>query len=321
MPKIVNNIEDLSDRVKEYIKKACETGIILYFTQYDKRSKVENGKAVIQIRIDPKDFDYDYTRIAEHLIKERKKYMRSNRSYKTENNDQVKTLTEPRIIKCGIIKYGIEQQEYIRIYNPESGASTLAIIGSSQTGKSTLWAHIYNLFYDNNKYCSILYTVSPEMKVLGKINKEYLIIRNNFNHEDENTIEMQKYINDEKNNKYNFLNIFDDIVDNKYSKTVDKLCLVYRNSMISTIISTQYPFLISKKNRSNINSFALFKFHQFNFIEEMIKTYLKPLFIDILGKDATMDQMIELYQEATKDHGFIYYSPFEAKLQFIKLAI
>jgi hypothetical protein len=132
---------------------------------------------------------------------------------------------------------------------------------------------------------------------------------------------MQKYINQNTDNRYNFMNFFDDIIDNKYSKLVDQLCLILRNSNISTWLSTQYPYLISKKNRTNINSFFFFRFHNHEFLDEIIRAFLQPYFKDILGKNYNKESATKLYHDVTANHGFIYLVPFEDRCEFYKLQL
>lgn len=341
MPAASEKIEDLSDGFMKRIKLHCENGKPFRFNIYDKQYKFEispSGSGIRSITILPKDFDSDSIKIAEEVIRIRKEIRKKNKLYVIGDTMKdtyiqevlnklpgvepvVEIMNHPeKIIAKGLAKYGIPQMDDIKLYLPKTGASTVASFGASQTGKSTLLRYVAAKHYLNKKYINFLYTVSANIKLYNEGN-EYWDIRNGFNDADGAMIEMQKNINFKLGNKFKFMNFFDDILELRYSKIISKLCLVYRNQMISTWISTQYPALINKSNRVNINSTVLFRFHQCNFIEDMIKTYLKPYFTKILGKNASMDEMINFYMLATEDHGFIYIVPFEDRIDFVKLKV
>jgi hypothetical protein len=329
----IDTIDDFKPSVVVKIKLACEKKKHFSFHVYDKAYKLTHAyhTGVLIKKIETKDFDYDPDKVMEEIIKIRKETRQNNKKLLGAKPEEVliriaeakqKEPQEPQnfIEVTGLGKYGIVQDNDIELFMPKTGASTVATMGSGQTGKSTLMMHIFNKYYDDKKHINILYTHSPQIKLLQGNNKN-LLIREGFNEKDEGCIQMQKYINQNTNNKYLFMNFFDDIIDNKFSKTVDDCILIFRNSLVSTFLSTQYPYLISRKNRNNINSTILFRFHNMGFLEEVIKDYLKPYFMKILGPNASKDDYIKLYQEATEDHGFMYISPFEDRLNFIKLKL
>lgn len=331
MPAPTNTIDDFSDSFIQRIEKCCETGKLFRFNVYSKKYKYEkstSNSGIKVITINPNNFDNDPEKVADEVIRIRKKIRKENKTYIPtgalgNGKSGHTTLINPELIMKvkGLAKYGITQLSDINLYLPKTGASTVASMGSGQTGKSTLLRYIANKYYLNKDHINILYTMSANIKLYGNLD-EFIEVRHGFNSGDEAGIEMQKYINSKRKNNemIKFMNFFDDIIDNKYSATVDKMILVYRNQLISTWLSTQYPYLISKKNRNNINSFILFRFHVSTFLEQVIKDYLKPYFIKILGKNANMDDMIQLYMDATDDHGFIYISPFEDRIEFIRLS-
>nr|QBK84907.1 MAG: ABC transporter [Pithovirus LCDPAC02] len=160
-----------------------------------------------------------------------------------------------------MIKYKInvnEKMEYLSdldlVLDNDTG-NTLYILGSSNIGKSTLLMYLFKKYYNNNKFISTLFSENM-------INKNYrdfpkLIGLPEFTKLEERYINTQKYINYNIDNHYNFLNMFDDVIDVRYKKLVNKLFLIYRNTNLSTIIYLQYQYLLSKQARSNINTVYL----------------------------------------------------------------
>lgn len=233
---------------------------------------------------------------------------------------------EKRFVKKTLADYGIKQQNTINMYNWDKHF-TFVVYGSSMMGKSCLIMHLYDRYfaYDKDRI-STLYTHSAHIDKYQEHNN--LIIRKNFKEEDKALIASHKGANEQGGNKYKFLEIFDDIINIRggigkggEDDLISSLILYYRNSGVSTIISTQYEKLISKQNRSNVHSCAFFGFTNVKVVRELIESYLEPYFREILGNDASMAEMVELYQVATQDHGFVYLVPHERRLEFAKIRI
>jgi hypothetical protein len=195
--------------------------------------------------------------------------------------------------------------------DPGTG-NTIFILGSSKMGKSTALMKIYDEYYDNNKYISILWTVNPQIK-LYKGHKK-LLKAGVWNQNSEEIIKEQKKIQTGTGNKYQFLNMFDDVINIRNNTLLDNLILTYRNSDMSSIISLQYSNLMSKCGRANCNNILVFGFNTDESIEVVVKTfltgYLKKLNITNLG-----DQ-INWYKSATEDHSFIYIKPADGTVSF-----
>lgn len=163
----------------------------------------------------------------------------------------------------------------------------------------------------------MLFTMNPHIDIYK--NHKNLIVCKTFNKETENVIKEQKYINMKTNNKYNFCNLLDDIIDVKYSALLNNLILTYRNSNISTIICLQYPKLINKSVRANINNVMLFNFNTDETCIDAINLFLKNHFNKMGYK--TEDDKLKLYKELTKNHGFIYINTLHNHISFHKLNI
>jgi len=204
----------------------------------------------------------------------------------------------------------------VKIYNDDK-PTTMLIVGRSKTGKSTLLMHLYGKYYNNAENISILFSANSHIEIYKGFKN--LLIRNNFVSVDADTIESAHYINENTDNKYPFLFMFDDIIDLKYVGTINKLILTWRNAGLSSIINTQYAYLISRQNRNNINSIFLGSFIEEEHIVDLIKAYLRPYFYKILGQHVKMSAMVQLFRLLTSDHHFIYVSPFEDSMNVIKL--
>lgn len=263
----------------------------------------------------------------EHIKKLREEQRIKNKEFRNNknqsqiiNNDNqiINNDNQPQIINNNMNK----QFNNINILNtydikldPNTGNSCV-ILGSSKRGKSTLMMNIYNKYYgyDKNNICT-LFSINSHIGVY-KSDKN-LLVSDCFNGRSQKYIKLQKYINGKTKNKYNFLNMFDDIIDMKYSKLINQLILTYRNSNISTIMCLQYGYLLSKMNRANVNNIIIFGSNTNESIEDLIKTYLKPYFNKLGYK--TFDEQMGLFKYVTNDFGFIYIHPKSDNITFHKL--
>ncbi len=194
--------------------------------------------------------------------------------------------------------------------------NTTALFGASKSGKSTLISHIYDKYYDHDEIISTLFTDSPQNKIL--LGKDDLALCNNFDKTAGKMINAQKYFNQRNNNKYEFLDILDDIVDISRNKILNKMILIYRNSKISSIISLQYCKLLSKKARGNVNNVVLLSLNSDEAIEQAVSLYLKSYFRKM--GCLCMAEMVDLYRKLTDKHGMIYIRPSDPNfIKFIRL--
>ena len=131
---------------------------------------------------------------------------------------------------------------------------TLAILGSSYTGKTTLLVKILNETVKKNIFdIIILFTLSPHAEPLKKLDKSIIRVEGLQN----NIVNLAFNINRKTNNRYNFLFVLDDILNVRYSKVLEKMFLIYRNSGISTIMSTQYAKIMSVAIRNSVHRIIL----------------------------------------------------------------
>jgi hypothetical protein len=207
--------------------------------------------------------------------------------------------------------------------NKNSQGSSLVLIGSSKSGKTTF---LYNL----------IKSIKKQIKEDKDINKCYYINFFSFNASTESYDKFHKiknlkdkfYINiynsviklneiidiekasydDFKKEKLEipyFINIFDDVVSEKNNKLLLESITTLRNINISTILSLQDPILLSKTNRGNINHTLFFKLNNSELIENAFKTFLNSSSLDFNNKK----EKIDFYKNNIINYKKLYYSP------------
>lgn len=203
---------------------------------------------------------------------------------------------------------GLKSSSVVDLQLDKGTGNTLLLLGASKQGKSTLMMHIYRKYYNTRRFISTLFSINSHIDVYSDCGGTDLLIKVPvFNQDSIEMIRKAKAINTRTHNKYSFLFMFDDIIDQKHSKIISELFLTYRNANISTIISLQYGFLLSKQSRSNVNNICLFRFLSDESIAVVVKTYLQGWFRKI-GVTVLEDQ-INMYKDLTADHQFLYLNP------------
>lgn len=195
--------------------------------------------------------------------------------------------------------------------------SSVVIFGASKRGKTTLMMYLYDKYFVSKKKINTLFSGNPQLKIYK--DDPNLLVSYGFDNKSSKYIQLQQYINVKTKNKYQFTNLFDDIIDAKYSKILNKLVLTYRNSNISSMICLQYVCMLSKQNRSSVNHTFVFGANSGEDTDTIIKMILKP-YLYKLGL-LTLPDMMKFYQEVTKDHGFIYINNITNVISFHRLDI
>jgi hypothetical protein len=199
--------------------------------------------------------------------------------------------------------------------------NTTLIFGSSKRGKSTLQKFLYDKYYNtktvNKRGINTMFAGNPQLSIYK--HDKHLLIGDGFNAKSAKYIKMQKYINSKTHNKYKFLNMFDDILDTKYSSIVNQLVLSYRNSNISLLMCLQYVYMLSKQNRANINNTFVFGSNTYEDEKNLIETFLKPYFY-ALGFRSNADHIC-LYRKVTADYGFFYIDNLKGKISAHRLVL
>lgn len=174
------------------------------------------------------------------------------------------------------------------------GGNSIAMIGSTRSGKSTALSYILDKYF--KKHISVLMTNSPQADIYKSMkhcvqSPQYI----------PKVVKDMYAINRDTNNHYDFLAILDDVVTGvKFDKEILKLLTIYRNSDISAIITAQAVTLLNSAGRTNLNFILLFKLNSDEQIERCIKFYLSSYF----PPNMRMLDKIRYYREATQDHHF-----------------
>ena len=198
-----------------------------------------------------------------------------------------------------------------------NGGDSTGLFGSSKRGKSTLMMHIFKKYYNKKKFISTLFSINSQIPLYKKTKS--LIKINNFGHEAQRYIKDEQRSNKRCKNKYNWVNLIDDVINTRNNNLINNLILTFRNSKISTVICQQYVVNLAKQSRSSLNNALFFGMNTDESIETVIKTFLKSSFnkLGIRG----LDNQIEFYKQMTFDHAFLYLHPESNTLTFHKLSM
>jgi hypothetical protein len=198
--------------------------------------------------------------------------------------------------------------------DPGTGNSTV-LLGSSKAGKSSTMMYLYRKHYGGANQISILFASNPQIPLYAPKDRQTkrLITVTGY---DPRLIRLARAINRGAGNKYEFMFMLDDIIDQRQDKTLAELILTLRNSNISSMVCLQYGNLLAKMSRSNVNNILLFRFNNDEAIEVVIAQYLRSHFRKI---GITPDNMVAFYKQMTDDHGFIYIHPASDTISFHRL--
>lgn len=185
---------------------------------------------------------------------------------------------------------------------PSDTGSTIALFGSSKSGKTTIMKWIYEKYFRYTHIC-ILCAAHSQSDTYKIFNKGYATIVSNFD-DCVRLIRLAELIQRKTKSHYKFAFFFDDIVDQKNQAMLKKLILTYRNTNISTIIALQYQTLFDKSSRTSVNHVFFCKYNSLEGIYDAIDKFLATdLETDI--RTSRIDKT-KLYRDLTKDHKFIY---------------
>lgn len=179
----------------------------------------------------------------------------------------------------------------------ETGGSSILMIGSTRSGKSTALKHILDKYFA--KHCGVLFSQSAKADAYK--NMKYPNIPLSVPYIPE-LVHDAYLINKDTKNHYPFLFILDDQPLVRSDKELLKLTTIYRNSGISSITCCQNLGMLNPTCRSNINFIMLFKLNNTEAIEKTIKTFLRGY----LPQGWNYDKKIEWYKSQTEDHHFIF---------------
>ena len=182
----------------------------------------------------------------------------------------------------------------LNIPDPETGGMTVALIGSTRSGKTTLLKHILDKEFD--EHLGVLFTPSLHAPI-------YKDVKNLVKSPDyfPRVIDECYKINKETKNHYPFLMVLDDVVSAKWDKTLIKSFTIYRNSCITTIMSVQNPIIFNSVTRGNFMAVLLGYLNSDEACERVIRMFC---FTAIKGKN--IEEKILEYKRLTANHYWLY---------------
>lgn len=194
---------------------------------------------------------------------------------------------------------------------PTNGGCSLLLCGASRSGKTTLMKYIYKKHFA--KHISVMFSMNPHADIYKDLS-ENVLVSSTYHPE---LIREAHEINTLCDNKYPFLFISDDYVDNKIKNDpeITRCLTVLRNSAISSIFSFQGRTLMSAVGRNNANYICILKQQTPLEWENVIKEFLSMW----LPTGMTMREMVDFCKEATVDHQFFFIDNIEGKCYLSKL--
>lgn len=194
-------------------------------------------------------------------------------------------------------------------YSPTTGRTTL-ILGSSFMGKSTLIVKELNKLSPDDYFIILFFTESKNAEPLKNIRGDLPVkIIEGW---DARYVHFIKELNDMFGNSYRALVILDDIIDQYHAKTLSKLILIFRNANISTVVSIQYPLLVSKSSRSSFHQAVILGSRSIEFWNETCKVldlrgWFKSLVGNSLGVKMNNTDICENLKKITQDKNTAIY--------------
>lgn len=197
----------------------------------------------------------------------------------------------------------------LNIPDPETGGMTIALVGSTRSGKTTLLNHIFDRYFD--KHVGVLFSPSihaPVYKDMKNLSKSPAYVPCVID-------EMYK-INRDTKNHYPFLAVLDDVVTAKFDKTLLKSFTIYRNSGITTIMSVQNPIIFNSVTRGNFNAVILGYLNSDEAVEKVVRMFC---YASIPGKN--IEEKIHEYKRLTSDHFWLYIDHLSGEMMRFKIRI
>lgn len=181
---------------------------------------------------------------------------------------------------------------------PSGGGVSFGLIGSTRSGKSTCMLYLWEKYFKDQ--ATILMTGSAANGIYKPL-REKAAICPEFHSE---LIKDAMKLNQDGPSPgcYPTTFIFDDMLDGKNSKALQKLLCVGRNQNLSTIYVGQELSILNSIGRTNLNFIFLFRLNSDMAIEKCVKNYLRHA----LPRGSIADQCA-IYKELTQDHHFIVY--------------
>jgi hypothetical protein len=203
------------------------------------------------------------------------------------------------------------ESKHFDITMPTNGGISILLCGASRSGKTTLLKYIYRKLF--SKHICTMFSMNRHADIYSDLDDK-ILISDRFHPE---LLREAHEINSICGNKFPFLFISDDYVDNKIKNDpeITRALTIYRNAAISSIFSFQGRTLMSAVGRNNANFIIVLKQQTPLEWEHVIKEFLSMW----LPTGMTMREMVDFCKEATVDHQFFFIDNIEGKCYLSKL--
>lgn len=281
-------------------------------TLFDTQKNMMTGRGMTTINIPIEGLRPD------QVLKEVRRVRRDQRNQNREFKEKHKTgIVE---IKNKLSSSHLPKIKYLktlRLHLDIGTGNTTVLLGSSKAGKTVLMMHIFEKFYNKSKFINTLFSSNSQIGLYK--GRKNLIKASNFGKKGEEYVKLQKFINKKCDNKYEWINFFDDIIDIRFNRLLNNLILTYRNSKMSFVGGLQASKLANPNMRGNINNVICMHFNTDELAEQVVNIYLKSAFIK-MGILSPNERLI-FYKKSTKDRGFIYIHPSSQSISFHKIPL
>lgn len=195
---------------------------------------------------------------------------------------------------------------------PTNGAVSCVLVGASRSGKTTMMKHLYKEYF--SKCITVMFSMNRHADIYKDLDDK-VMISDKFHSE---LIRDAHQINSLCDNKFSFLFISDDYVDNsiKNDPEITRCMTLYRNAGIHSCWSFQGRTLMSAVGRNNANYIMIFKQNTPQEYENVIKEFLSMY----LPTGMTMREMVEYVMLATQHHQLFFIDNIEGKCYLTKLS-
>jgi GTPase SAR1 family protein len=207
--------------------------------------------------------------------------------------------------------HDLETIHDVSIPRDEKSGLSIVMIASTRAGKTFLLKHIvHNFFKDHIK---ILFSDSLQSDVYKELEKDCVSAPMYI----PRLLKEAYKIQFGTKNKYEFLFITDDVVNNKNDEEIKKMLTIYRNSRMSCILCAQSTILLNSIGRNNVNILLFGKCNSQEGIEQILKKFIGAYF----PSEMKLIDKVKYYRELTKDHCFLMLNNLEGTIQRIRLTL
>lgn len=279
---------------------------------YDAEKYNRTGNGNSYRRINLADFK-TAEELEDHIASLKEEQKKMNEEFRKKVPKTTEKIRRPTMMAEPAEKPPVKNN--LEIYFDETGPqqSTFALLASSKAGKTTMIKYLFDKYYNNEDYISCLFSMNSHIPLY----EDFDIKISNINNRTLSVVTTEHYINKNTRNHYKFFNVFDDCLHVREKKLMSDLLMTYRNSNMSSMISLQYPKLLTPGMRANVNHILCGKFNNEETIEIIIRIWFRALFTRMGYLSIT--SMINFYKEMTDNHGFIYMCTLNGAVEFIKL--